>query len=199
MAKGDRARASAAGLPAAGLTRHGCDVSLLRFLGIDRATAPGVETAAVRQIVAALDRLDPEVARYIARFAFILGRVARADLAVSSEETAAMECTVMERGGLPEEQAIVVVQIAKSQNLLFGGTQGYLVTREFAAAATREQKLALLECCFAVSVADHEVSGMEDAEIRNVASELGLDHDDFIAARSANREYLALLKKGAGG
>ena len=108
-----------------------------------------------------------------------------------------MERLVMERGGLPEEQAIIAVQIAKSQNVLFGGTEGYLVTREFASSATREQKLALLECCFAVSAADREVSGTEDAEIRRIASELGLEHADFIAARSAYRDYLAVLRKPA--
>jgi uncharacterized tellurite resistance protein B-like protein len=171
---------------------------LLRFLGIERPAPPGEETATVRKVVAALDRLDPAVARYVARFAFILGRVAGADLAVTAEETAVMERIVMERGGLPEEQAVIVVQIAKSQNLLFGSTESYLVTREFAATATREQKRALLDCCFAVSAADRDVSGMEDAETRKIASELGLEHGDFIAARSANQEYLALLKKGAG-
>jgi uncharacterized tellurite resistance protein B-like protein len=121
--------------------------------------------------------------------------VAHADLEVSPEETRAMERIVMERGGLPEEQAVLVVQIAKSQNALFGATEDYLVTREFARAATREQKLALLECCFAVSAADREVSGEEEAVVRQIASELGLEHGDFIAARSAYREFLAVLKR----
>jgi uncharacterized tellurite resistance protein B-like protein len=176
-------------------------VSLLRFLGLEReaASAPSSETATVRRIVDALDRLEPELARYIARFAFVLGRVAHADLAVSADETRAMERIVMERGHLPEEQAVIVVQIAKSQNALFGGTESYLVTRELASTATREQKLALLDCCFAVSAADRDVSGTEDIEIRKIASALGLEHGDFIAARSANREYLALFRQRATG
>lgn len=176
------------------------DVSLLRFFGLEQtgSAAPGTETATVRRIVDALDRLDPEVARYVARFAFLLGRVAHADLAVSADETQAMERIVTERGRLPEAQAVIVVQIAKSQNALFGGTESYLVTREFASTASREQKLALLDCCFAVSAADRDVSGTEDVEIRKIASELGLEHADFVAARSANRDYLALLKKRAG-
>jgi uncharacterized tellurite resistance protein B-like protein len=176
-------------------------MSLLRFLGLGPSTTTSAanETEAVRRIAAALDRLEPEAARRLARFAYILGRVARADLDVSSEETAAMERIVMERGGLPEAQAVLVVQLAKSQNALFGGTDNYLVTREFAASATREQKVALLQCCFAVSASDGDVSPQEDDEIRGIANELGLDHEDFIAARSAYREYLSVLKRPAGG
>jgi uncharacterized tellurite resistance protein B-like protein len=176
-------------------------VSLLRFLGLESAaqhTGPAAETATVRRIVEALERQEPEAARYVARFAYVLGRVAHADLEVSAEETRAMERIVMQRGGLPEEQAVLVVQIAKSQNVLFGGTEDYLVTREFARSATREQKVALLECCFAVSAADRDVSGAEEAEIRKIASELGLEHADFIAARLAHRDCLSVLKKPAG-
>jgi uncharacterized tellurite resistance protein B-like protein len=169
-------------------------MSLLRFLGLDRAADAGSETATVRRIVEALERQDPEAARYIARFAYVLGRVAQADHDVSAEETRVMERIVMERSGLPEEQAILVVQIAKSQTVLFGATEDYLVTREFARTATRDQKLALLDCCFAVSAADRDVSADEEAAVRQIASELGLEHADFIAARSAYRDYLAVLK-----
>jgi uncharacterized tellurite resistance protein B-like protein len=176
-------------------------VSLLRFLGLGHvapAAASGGETATVRRIVEALERQDPDAARYIARFAYLLGRVAHADLDVSAEETRAMERIVMERAALPEEQAVIVVQIAKSQNVLFGGTENYLVAREFASSATREQKLALLDCCFAISAADRDVSGSEDTEIRRIATELGLEHADFIAARAAYRDYLAVLKRPGG-
>jgi uncharacterized tellurite resistance protein B-like protein len=169
-------------------------MSLLRFLGIDRAADAGSETATVRRIVEALERQDPETARYIARFAYVLGRVAQADHEVSAEETRVMERIVMERSGLPEEQAILVVQIAKSQTILFGATEDYLVTREFARTATRDQKLALLDCCFAVSAADRDVSAEEESAVRQIAGELGLEHADFIAARSAYRDYLAVLK-----
>lgn len=176
----------------------GVAMSLRRFLGLERAQGtkePGDETASVRRIVEALDRMEPATARYLARFAYVLGRVARADLVVSAEETRAMERLVMERGSLPEAQAVVVVQIAKSQNVLLGETDGYLVTREFAASATSEQKRGLLDCCFAVAAADQEISPSEEAELRVVANELGLEHADFIAARSAHRDAVPLLKR----
>jgi uncharacterized tellurite resistance protein B-like protein len=172
-------------------------MSLLRFLGLTSPASTGSaagETATVRRVVTALERMDPDTARYVARFAYVLGRVAGADRGVSPEETRAMERMVIERGGLAEEQAVLVVQIAKSQHALFGGTEDYLVTREFASTATREQKLALLDCCMALAAVDAEVSVPEDDVVREITRELGLSHADFIAARSAYRDYLAVLK-----
>ncbi len=172
-------------------------MSVWKFLGFENKPElrGSADTETVRKIVGALDRLEPERARYIAAFAYILSRVSHADLHVSPEETAAMERVMVEDGGLPEEQAILVVQMAKTQSLLFGGTENFLVTREFNKIATREQKLALLECLFAVSAADENISAVEDNEIRQIASELRLDHSDFIAVRSRYRRHLAVLKK----
>ena len=172
-------------------------MSILRFLKLEqqKSAASAGETETVRKITAALDEMDPDRAKFIAAFAFILSRVARADLTITPEETRVMERIVAERAQMPEDQAIIVVQIAKSQNVLFGSTENYLVTREFNKMATREQKLALLECLFAVSAADESVSTLEDNEVRQIADELRIEHREFIAARSNFREYLAVLKK----
>jgi uncharacterized tellurite resistance protein B-like protein len=175
-------------------------MSLLRFLGLRQAVGPDAtseETASVRRIVEALERMEPKAARRLARFAFVLGRVARADLDVNDDETRTMERFVMQRGGLTEAQAVVAVQIAKSQNELFGGTDDYLVTREITASVTREEKVALLDCCFAVAAADRDIAGAEEAELRKIAVELGLTHADVVTARVAYREFLAVLKRPA--
>ena len=99
-------------------------MSILKFLGYDpdRMATEHESTETVRKIVAALDRLEPDRARHIAIFAYILSRVARADLVISDAETRAMEAIVMQAGGLAPEQAILVVQMAKTQAILFGGT-----------------------------------------------------------------------------
>jgi uncharacterized tellurite resistance protein B-like protein len=175
-------------------------MSILKWLGLkddhfDR-TSHTAETDTVRKIVQKLDSLPPHQGRYIAAFAYLLSRVARADLEVSPEETAAMERIVAGQGGLSEELAPIVVQMAKSQNLLFGATEDYLVTREFEHMATRDQKLALLDCLFAVAAADENITSEEDNVVKQISEELKLSHSEYIAARLRYKEYLAVLKLG---
>ena len=180
-------------------------MSIWKFLGLEAAapkkksqgTSVSAETETVRKIVGELDRLEPERARYIAAFAYLLSRVAHADLHISPEETHAMERIVRERGGLPEKQAILVVQMAKTRSLLFGYTENFLVAREFHKIASREQKLSLLDCLFAVSSADKSISTVEDNEIRKISRELHLSHQDFIAVRLNYRDHLAVLKNSS--
>ena len=137
---------------------------------------------------------SPERARYIAAFAYILSRVARADMNISEVETREMENQVSRLSQLPAEQAVLVVQIAKTQATLFGGTENFLVTQEFNRMATVEQKLSLLQCLFAVAAADKVISSVEDREIRLINDELQLTHDQYISTRYNFREYLAVLK-----
>jgi uncharacterized tellurite resistance protein B-like protein len=172
-------------------------MSILDFLGFRKAEpeAAAAQTDTVRKIVEALDRMEPESARYLAAFAYILSRVARADLKVTPDETRAMERIVAEHGALPEDQALIVVQMAKHQNLLFGATENFLVTREFNRISSQEQKMALLDCLFGVAAAEKSVSLVEDNEIRKVARELGLTHQDFIAVRSRYRDQLSVFQE----
>ena len=173
-------------------------MSFLSFLGLEGKASPKAEraaqTEAVRLITKELEGLPPERARYVAKFAYILSRVANADSSISHDETREMERIIEEVGGLPEEQAVVAVHAAKTRNLVFGGTDNFLVTREFNNVATREQKLALLDCLFAVSAAEGGITSVEDNEIRQVSKELLLEHRDYIAQRLKYREHLAVLK-----
>ena len=152
------------------------------------------ETETVRKIVQALEQLEPARARFIAALAYLLGRVAHADLHISEQETGTMERIIRERARLPEEQAILTVHMAKAQNLLFGATENFLVTREFAKIASREERIAMLHGLFAVCSADRSISVVEDNEIGKISRELRLDHSDFIAVRMNYREHLAVLK-----
>ncbi len=154
---------------------------------------PG-DTETVRRIVGELEALEPDTARYLAAFAYILGRVAHADLHISVEETRAMEEIVHAQGHLPEAQAILVVQIAKTQAKLFGSTENYLVTREFGEISDRSQREELLDCLFAVSAADDSISVAEEEEVRRIASELGFTHKEYIASRKKYSQYRAVMK-----
>jgi uncharacterized tellurite resistance protein B-like protein len=175
-------------------------MSILKFLGLDQhqpgRASTSAETETVRKIVQQLDQLPEDQARYIAAFAYLLSRAARADLHVTADETAVMERIVMKEGGLSEQLAPIIVQMAKTQNQLFGATEDYLVTREFERIATPEQKLALLQCLFAVTAADENITSEEDNVVKQIASELKLSHADYIAARLRFRDHLAVLKLG---
>ena len=157
------------------------------------ANAPETET--VRKIVDSLEHMDVDKARYLAAFAYILSRVARADLTISPEEARLIEEQVKEHGGLTEDQAILVAQIARHQQLLFGATEDFLVTREFNRIAERDDKLRLLDCLYAVAAAEHSISSVEDNEIRKIASELRLEHHEIIGVRSRYRDRLAVLRQ----
>ena len=153
------------------------------------------DTATVRKIVRALDEMDGERARFVAAFAYLLGRVANADLDISADESAKMEEIVREFGDLPEEQAVLVVEIAKSQNRLFGGTENFKVAQEFKELAERQRRRELLHCLFAVSAADDSISGDEEGQVRQIAEELGFSHREYVEVRSAYNDKRSVIQR----
>lgn len=177
-------------------------MSILKFLGLEpdrphSTETPSTEvgdTETVQRIVRELEALEPARARYLAAFAYILGRVANADSEISKEETGKMEEVLQKLGHLSPAQVILVVQIAKSQNYLFGGTENYLLTREFKKISTREQRQELLDCVFAVSAADQSITSVEESQARQIASELGFTHRQFVGARAAYSKHRDVLK-----
>jgi len=174
--------------------------SLVKIFGLKAPRSKGSESYSgseaetINKISRALEALDPARARHIAAFAFILSRVAHADSHVSEEETREMEQRVMQWGNLPKPQAALVVQIARHQNLLFGGTDNFIVTRAFKETATAEEKGGLLHCLFAVSASDDSISAVEEAAITQIASELGIGREEMTEARRAYRDKRAVLK-----
>jgi uncharacterized tellurite resistance protein B-like protein len=162
--------------------------SLLAWLGVART--PTAEQTPLRELVEALDRLEPNRARHLARFAYLLGRVAHADRHVSAEETGAMEHLVAQEGGLEAAQATLVVALAKSSNTLFGGTADFQVAQEFAEAASYDEKLALARCLFAVASTDDAISMAEETEIHRITNQLKIEPADLTALRVQHRGYL---------
>ena len=162
---------------------------LLSWLGAD--TAPEAsESAPLRELIETLDRLEPSRARYLARFAYLLGRVAHADRHVSPEETRAMEALVVSEGGLSPDQATVVVGLAKASNLLFGGTADYQVALEFGEAATYDEKMSLGRCLFAVASSDRQISMAEETEIHRILNPLRILPEDLTKLRVEHGRYL---------
>jgi uncharacterized tellurite resistance protein B-like protein len=169
-------------------------MAILDWLRTSSRSASAGDTDTVRRIVAELDKLDGDRARYLAAFAYVLSRVAGADSEFSDAETATMIELVSRAGHLPEAQAIVVVEIAKHQNRLFGGTENFLVTREFRELASDAQRRELLHCLFAVSAADDAVTLDEEAQIWQIASELGISHEEYIEVRLQYSDKRTVLR-----
>ena len=173
-------------------------MGLLRFLGIG-ASGGGAEdrgeTETVRRIAAELERLPPDKAKYLATFAYVLARIANADLSIDAHETAEMERIALRIAGLQGSEATLVVEIAKSQARTLGGTQDYIVTREFRDISTREQRGELLQCLYAVAAADDTISSEESAEIAKIGEELGFTRAESSSLRGAYRDKLAEFQR----
>jgi uncharacterized tellurite resistance protein B-like protein len=187
-----------------------------RFLGLDRRPDPrlpvgdtaaplpdsAAETATARRIVARLEALPPDEARYLACFAYVMSRAANADFDISADETALMERFAVEHGGLDSAQAVLVVEMAKLQARVNGGTEDFVVTREFRSISTPEQRLDLLRCCFAIGAADGTITASEAGTINEIARELDLELNDVNAVRAEFHEQLSAvqaLRRGVGG
>ncbi len=169
--------------------------SLRRLLGMgEDILGEARDTATVRRIAAELDALPVDEARYLAAFAYVLTRVARADLEISPEETEQMIRLVREFSALGESQSLLVVQMAKTQAIALGGTENYLVTRQFKELSNRTQRIDLLRCMFAVAAADESISSVENAEITAIAIELDFTDAEIASIRAAYRDQLAVLK-----
>jgi uncharacterized tellurite resistance protein B-like protein len=171
-------------------------MSVWRWLGLERGAPQDERREAVREIARRLEAMPPDRARFLALFAFLLARVASVDQDVSEEETAQMERSVADWGALPADQAALVVEIAKAEHRLLGETQGFLAAREFRDVATHEEKTALLHALFAVSGADDLITVPEEETVRQIARELLLDEQEYLAIRSVYRDKRAVLKGG---
>ena len=165
-----------------------------RWLGFER---PVAEREVLDGVLDVLEHLEPARARYVAGFAYLLGRIAGADSHVDAGETAVMTRLVMEEGGLSDGEAEAVVRLALDDHRRFGGTHNLIVTRELADVTTPEQRLGILRCLFAMSASDASVQVVEDNEIRRITLELKIEHADFVRARMEVREHLAVLRSGA--
>ena len=171
-------------------------MSLWQWLGIANPKDADGENR-LHEIEKALASLGPQRARYLACFAYILTRPARADHAVTDAEAIRMRDIIVERSRVTEVQAETIVRVAREAARHSGGTEDYLITREFEKLASREEKLELLDALFAISAADESILTVEDNEVRRVASELKLEHGDYIATRRKHLEHLEVFRRNS--
>jgi len=159
------------------------------------ATDPAGDTATVRRIVGKLEAMPPEQARLVASAAYILARAANADLVISDEETAVMEEALQRDDALDEATAILVVEMAKLQAKTVGGTEDYVVTREFKGLATEDQRLNVLRACFLIGAANGSISAEESAVADEIANELDIEPATLIAMRAEFADQMSAIQQ----
>ena len=152
------------------------------------------ETATVKRIVGQLEALPIEQRRFVAGFAYVLGRAANADLVFEEAEVTAIEQMVMEVGGLTEAQSVLVVEIARNQSELYGATEDFLVTREFARTASQEDREKLLRCAFRIGAVDQSITSVESAELNEIGKELGFAPAEIDAIRTEFADQLSVVQ-----
>ncbi len=157
------------------------------------STAPVGDTESVRRIAARLVALPPERARYVAAFAYLLARAAHVDVTVSDAEAAEMARLIAEEGTLDGATAALVVELASTRVDRYGATDDYLVTREFKAISTREQRAHLLRCCLMVAAADDNIDADESWLVNRIAEELDVPRTDLNRVRDEFTDKLAGL------
>ena len=160
----------------------------MSWLGVEEDAAP--QHTPLRDLIESLDRLEPDRARRLARFAYLLGRVALADRHASDDEVRAMEALVRDQAQLSPEQATMVVGLAKTSNLLFGGTADYDVARQFADSTSYDEKLALARCLFTVASSDQTISLTEETEIHRIVNQLKILPQDLMKLRVLHDKFL---------
>lgn len=156
---------------------------LSRFLGIGRDLESD-EPESMQRIAAELEGLEPERARYLAAFAYVLGRMAAADSEVDDAEVETIELALVEIAGIEAGHARLVAEAAHIEAEEEGGTQDYIATRDFRRLASREQRVQLLKCLLQVASADGEITPEESSEILNIAKELGFAFPELKALRA---------------
>jgi uncharacterized tellurite resistance protein B-like protein len=152
------------------------------------------DTDSVKVLAAQLDALPPARARYVAAFAYILGRAANATGAMSDAERSEM-VRLAASAGLDTAQGPLIVEIAASLSGEFGATEDFLVAREFKAISTMEERELLLRCCFLVMAADDEIDATESWLANRLAEELDVVRPDLNAIRAEFHEQLSGVKE----
>ena len=153
------------------------------------------DTATVRRIVAKLEAMPPDQARFLAAAAYILARAANADMDISDEETSAIESELQGHESIDEATAVLVTEMAKLQAKTVGATEDYVVTREFKALSDNDQRIVVLRASFAVVAANGTISAEETAVLNGIAEELDIDDASLNAIRADYHEQFSSVQQ----
>ncbi len=170
-------------------------VSLFRFLGLAVQADPAArEPESLRELGARLSALAPKDARFVAAFAYLLARVAGADLRTENGERETIATRLGSLAGLEGERARILADAAIAAAASHSASDDHLVARSFREMATDDERRLLVRCLYAVAAADSNITTPEDNEIFEIATEIGMGRSDVVALRAEFKEHLAVLR-----
>ena len=128
----------------------------------------------IRDALNRLETLNRETADYLKALAFILQRVAMADNEVSDQETDRMEQILVDHASLSRSQAILAVEIARHCGQIADCGCSYESSRKLRESLGEDDGRRIHGFLESVAAADGKILGSETAQIRQIATELGL-------------------------
>ena len=128
----------------------------------------------IRSTLARLDALDRETSGYLKTLAFILHRVAKADHRISGDEIERMEQILVEHASLSRPEAMLTVEIAKHCGEIADCGCSYEASRQLRLSLDESKRRDIRRFLQSVAEADGHVRRSERAQIRQIATELGL-------------------------
>ena len=85
--------------------------------------------------------------------------------------------------------------MAKLQAKTVGGTEDYVVTREFKALASETQRLDVMRACFTIGAVNGTISAEETAVLSQIAGELDIDAPALNAIRAEHHDRLSSVQE----
>ena len=131
-------------------------------------------TNEIRDTLDRLDELNRETAGYLKTLAFILHRVAVADNNVCDEEIGRMEQILVDHASLSRAEAMLTVEIARHCGEIADCGCSYDASRKLRVRLGEDDGRRINGFLESVAAADGQVLRSEKAQIRQIATELGL-------------------------
>ena len=128
----------------------------------------------IRDTLNRLEELNRETAGYLKILAFILHRVAIADDEVSREEVDRMEQILVDHASLSQSEAMLTVEIARHCGEIADCGCSYEASRQLRSSLDADAGRGIRRFLESVAEADGMVRRSEKAQIRQIATELGL-------------------------
>lgn len=163
-----------------------------------KTTETETETEQLSSIHKRLQAELPELAEKdhvsIACLAGLLARVAFTDLNIDPSEFQSMTAAIVKMTPYSTPVAEKIVHIAQEEINELVDHEYHLYTRPLNEIFDHQQKVNTLELLFQVAAADGKVENLESEEIRRIAKELRLSHEQFVRAKLTVRDHIQALK-----